>query len=80
MSNLPEGVTVYQTRSDTFIWGHGDRAIIHAQHFPLILGGGWTVHAVDVDGVQSRHHVDEGRMDAFAAEWCGRVLGSAVKA
>lgn len=74
MSALPEGVTVYQTRWDTFMWEHDERLIIHAQHFPAILGGGWTVHALNEDGTTHRQHVAEGCMDAFAAEWCGRVL------
>lgn len=78
---LPEGVTVYQTDIDTYIWVRDDdeRVLIHGLHFP-ITGGGWIVHAVDENGNQSRHSVPEGRMDRFAADWCGRVLGSAVGA
>lgn len=75
-SILPQGVTVYQTDIDTYVYAHGERVLIHAEHFP-IPGCGWTVHAIDADGNQSKHHVDEGCMDAFAAEWCGRVLAVA---
>lgn len=79
MSALPDGVELHQTDIDTYVYAHGERVLIHTEHFP-IPGCGWTVHAIDADGVQSRHHVNEGCMDRFAADWCGRVLGSAVKA
>ncbi|MFL0172460.1 hypothetical protein [Mycobacterium sp. SMC-13] len=79
--SLPDGVTVYETDINTYIWVRDDdeRVLIHAELFPIPCFG-WTVHAIDEAGVQSRHSVPEGRMDRFAADWCGRVLGSAVTA
>ena len=79
--SLPDGVTVYETDINTYIWVRDDdeRVLIHAELFPIACFG-WTVHAIDADGNQSKHHVNEGCMDQFAADWCGRVLGSAVGA
>lgn len=75
MSALPDGVEVHQTDIDTYVWWdkERERALIHAVHFP-VKGFGWTVHALNVDGTTHKQHVAEGGMDAFAAEWCGRVL------
>jgi len=72
---LPEGVEVHETDIDTYVWWdkERERALIHAVHFP-VSGFGWTVHALNEDGSTHRQHVAEGCMDAFAAEWCGRVL------